>query len=253
VRALAAIDVVREAPEGGVQLTPLGATLSTSIGGLMREAFGERIRRVRGDLLESVRTGEPAVDRLYGMSTFEAWGSDPEVLARVNEVFRSTAAQMGAAVVDVYDFSNASCIVDVGGNIGGLLSAILPAHRNLRGVLFDLPKVVADAERVLTEAGVLDRCRIEAGDSSRTYRCRCRPATGRIRRAMPAPSDVLELTAELLRQATGPSSTVGSRTTAAEGIRFPRVVDSDTVLLARAVRPAHTSMLYGKTLRALTQ
>jgi O-methyltransferase domain len=164
VRALAAIDVVREAPEGGVELTPLGATLGTSIGGLMREAFGERIRRVRGDLLESVRTGEPAVDRLYGMSTFEAWGSDPEVLARVNEVFRSTAAQMGAAVVDVYDFSNASCIVDVGGNIGGLLSAILPAHPNLRGVLFDLPNVVAGAERVLTEAGVLDRCRIEAGD-----------------------------------------------------------------------------------------
>jgi len=164
VRALAAIDVVREAPEGGVELTPLGATLRTSIGGWLRESFGERNRRAVGDMLESVRTGEPAIDRLYGMSMFESWGSDPEALARVNESFRASAVLMGAALVNAYDLSGASCIVDVGGNIGGLVSAILPAHPNLRGLLFDLPNVVAGAERVLTEAGVLDRCRIEGGD-----------------------------------------------------------------------------------------
>ena len=54
--------------------------------------------------------------------------------------------------------------MDVGGNTGGLLSAILRKHPALRGILFDLPNIVVDAEAYLAEEGVQDRCRIVGGD-----------------------------------------------------------------------------------------
>src|SRR6185437_8331356 len=44
---------------------------------------------------------------------------------------------------------------------GELLAAILTAHRELRGVLFDRPHVVGDATHVLGQ--VADRCAIEGG------------------------------------------------------------------------------------------
>jgi 16S rRNA G1207 methylase RsmC len=63
-----------------------------------------------------------------------------------------------------YDFSGMRTVADVGGGNGTLLAAILQAHRQLRGVLFDLPPV-ADAARAALEAvGVADRCELVAGD-----------------------------------------------------------------------------------------
>ena len=48
-------------------------------------------------------------------------------------------------IVAAYDFSGFERIVDVGGGQGALLHGILSANPKLRGVLFDLPSVVASA------------------------------------------------------------------------------------------------------------
>lgn len=45
-----------------------------------------------------------------------------------------------------------------------LLAAILAAHPAARGVLFDLPHVVAGAQDLLARQGVAERCRIVEGD-----------------------------------------------------------------------------------------
>ena len=42
-------------------------------------------------------------------------------------------------------------IVDLGGADGAVLAAILPAHPDMRGVLFDLPHVIADAPEALAD------------------------------------------------------------------------------------------------------
>ena len=68
------------------------------------------------------------------------------------------------AVADAYDFSDSTCVVDVGGGQGALLAEILSRHAQLKGILFDLPSVVAGARPVLEEAGVADRCQALPGD-----------------------------------------------------------------------------------------
>jgi hypothetical protein len=74
------------------------------------------------------------------------------------------SATVAGAVIAAYDFSGRSRLVDVGGGHGRLIASILRANTELRGVLFDLPGVVAGATRLLAEAGVADRCEVIGGD-----------------------------------------------------------------------------------------
>src|SRR4029079_10456487 len=69
------------------------------------------------------------------------------------------------AIAAAYDFSSCKLIVDVGGASGNLLGHVLAAHRQPRGVLFDLPQAMTDAPARLQALGVADRVTIQAGDA----------------------------------------------------------------------------------------
>jgi O-methyltransferase domain/Dimerisation domain len=167
VRALAALGLVAEADGGRIELTELGAPLRSDVPGSLRDAVlflvGEWAWRAWGDLLYSVRTGEPAFDRVFFMTNFEYWEHNPEAGAIHDAFFRTMARTTSAPIVAAYDFARFGTIVDVGGNAGALLAAILQAHPGVHGILFDLPHVVAGAGPVLVEAGVADRCVVVAG------------------------------------------------------------------------------------------
>ena len=68
-----------------------------------------------------------------------------------------------AAIVGAYDFSKLERIVDVGGGHGLLLAGILSPNPRLRGVLYDLPSVVAGAS-ALRQEPISQRCEIIGGD-----------------------------------------------------------------------------------------
>jgi len=54
--------------------------------------------------------------------------------------------------------------MDVAGGHGLLLATVLRRHKRMRGVLFDLPHVAANAAETFTHAGIASRVRIESGD-----------------------------------------------------------------------------------------
>jgi spermidine synthase len=64
----------------------------------------------------------------------------------------------------VYDCTTAKTIVDVGGAHGVLLAAALHANPVARGILFDLPYVIATAMDTVQAQGIADRCELVAGD-----------------------------------------------------------------------------------------
>jgi len=66
-------------------------------------------------------------------------------------------------VLAAFDFGRFETIADIGGGRGAFLAAILTKHAASRGILFDLPYVVAGADSLLSAAGVADRCRIMGG------------------------------------------------------------------------------------------
>ena len=116
-----------------------------------------------GHLLHSARDGEPAFPNLYGTNIWEYLAAHPEESAIFGAAMTNLAAGVIEAVVQSYDFSGLSVLVDVGGGEGALLAAILAANTSLRGVLFDLPHVVAGSKDLLERAGVAERCEVVGG------------------------------------------------------------------------------------------
>lgn len=167
LRALTTVGVFAEDADGRIRQTDLSATLradhheSVRAWALMLGAHF--VWRPAGDLYESVRTGTPAFRRLYGQGFFEWAQTHPEDGAVFNAAMTSGSAQRLPTILAAYDFSAFERVVDVGGGHGALLAGILAASPKTRGVLHDLPHVVAGAEP-LRAPEIAGRCEIVGGD-----------------------------------------------------------------------------------------
>ncbi|MFE1321132.1 methyltransferase [Kitasatospora phosalacinea] len=158
-----------EEREGQVfALTPVGEALRADVPGSMRNfAVWTGLPAERDtwtDLVRSVRTGEPAFERVHGQSVWDHLRDRPEAFQVFDRAMTEASRQIIAPVVAAYDFGSFETVVDVGGGRGALLAAVLAANPGVRGVLFDQPDVIAEAGRPLKEAGVADRAELVPGD-----------------------------------------------------------------------------------------
>jgi SAM-dependent methyltransferase len=167
LRAVAAVGVLDQSADGRFTLTPVGEFLRGDVPGSMRAVATYCCDpwswKPWGDLAETVRTGTPAFDRMFGEGVFDYLSKHPDEFATFNEGMTGFSATESAAAVKVYDFSQFGTIADVGGGHGLLLTTILKAAPNSRGVVFDLPGVVAGAEPTIAAAGLSGRCGTQAG------------------------------------------------------------------------------------------
>ncbi len=95
-----------------------------------------------GDLERAARMGRPGSD-WAGLLQYFANHAEESAIFNAAMVAKSRAVL--PAVVAAYDFSACGTIADIGGGRGHLLTAILGTAPNARGVLFELPHVIADA------------------------------------------------------------------------------------------------------------
>ena len=167
LRFLAGAGLFNEFRPQEFELTRLGSTLRTDVPGspcaAARFWLSEFNWNPWGRLIHSVRTGETAFDHVHGMGVFEYFGKNAEASAVFNAAMTSNSARSGSGIVGRYDFSGLRKVVDVGGGHGFLLAMILKSNPTMRGVLFDLPDVVAGAGQILENSGVRDRCEVVGG------------------------------------------------------------------------------------------
>jgi O-methyltransferase domain/Dimerisation domain len=168
MRTLASLGLFSEAERDRFSLTPLGEALRTGAPGAARStvlAFGGNwFWRPWEELEYSIRTGQTAMEKVWGMGAFDYLAKDPEAASLFNDAMIGVHGSEPAAVAAAYDFSRFGTIVDVGGGTGNLLSTILARHAGPRGVLYDRPYVVPEASKVLESRGVAGRVKIEPGD-----------------------------------------------------------------------------------------
>jgi predicted O-methyltransferase YrrM len=115
-------------------------------------------------LEHSVTTGAPAFPHTFGAAYFDYLQAHPDADEVFNEAMTGLSVHLFGAVVDAYDFRSFGTIVDVGGSYGALLSTVLRAAPDARGVLFDQPHVAAIAAERLAAGDVADRCSTVGGD-----------------------------------------------------------------------------------------
>jgi O-methyltransferase domain/Dimerisation domain len=168
LRALAMIGVLSEQPDGRFGLTAVGTYLRQDAPGSLRA-----LARMRGsewqwrawrELGHSIRTGETALEHVYGKPLFEYFADSPKDGAVFNEAMTSHASQMHTAVAATYEFPANGTVVDLGAGHGTLVAAILEAHPEIEAVVFDMPQVVPGARAWLTDRGLGARCEFVAGD-----------------------------------------------------------------------------------------
>lgn len=168
LRLLTGVGLFEEVGPHHFALTGLGAGLRVDVSGSIRPITVNILDEPRwqawGQLLHSVRTGEIGFDHYHGMGLFDYLGAHPANAARFNRAMTSNTALSGTAITRAYDFSGVRRLVDIAGGHGLLLATILQAYPAMRGVLFELPEVVAGAPAVLGEMGVADRCDVVGGN-----------------------------------------------------------------------------------------
>ncbi len=167
LRALASVGIFHEEDHRRFSLTPFGGHLRAdapeSLAGWAGLVGRPYYWQAWSELLHGIRTGENAFRHTHGVGVWEYRAHHPEEGAIFDRAMTSTSRQTDRAVVEAFDFGRFRTVVDVGGGHGAFLAAVLVAHPEMTGVLFDQPHVVARAGGLLEAAGVSDRCRIVGG------------------------------------------------------------------------------------------
>jgi hypothetical protein len=170
LRMLTGPGVFREGADGRFSITPLGATLRSGTSDSVREwalfVGAPEMWAVWAGLHDSVMSGEASFPAVHGAPMWKYIATRPNLDEAFNGWMTRQSEQHNSALVAAYDFSPFRLVVDVGGGQGSTLAAILSAHPSLRGVLVDLPQVVARAAP-LDDPGVAGRCEVVGGDMLR--------------------------------------------------------------------------------------
>ena len=167
LHALSTIDIFAETADGRFSLTPLASYLCSDTPYSQRGWALSQAQvgyRAWAELLHTVTSGQPAFEQVFGASYYDYMAQHPEAAAEWDHSMDQTARDWLGALAASYDFAPMRTIVDVGGGHGAALANILKDIPTMRGILFDLPHVVAGAGSLLAEAGVAERCEVIGGD-----------------------------------------------------------------------------------------
>ncbi len=172
MRALAALGLLHESPDGTFSITDAGALLTEdhprSLRGVARLEEGPDHYMLWTYLPEFVRTGEQdASEEVTGHAVFDRLAEDREHEQVFSEAMTSYSRIETVAVLDALgtvDFAGIDHLCDVGGGRGYLLSHLLLEHPGVTGEILELPAVVERAGAVPAEIGVSDRLRFTEGD-----------------------------------------------------------------------------------------
>ena len=168
MRALTDLGLVVETETHQFTCTPLGDLLRSDTPDSLRSYAlligSDWLTRPWPHLLQSVHTGTSVFEQVCGTPVYEYIQHHPEAAAEFTDALTSISKQEAIALRAAYDFSGIRTLVDVGGGGGLLLAMLLQAYPHLRGVLFDLPVVVAGAQALLQPEIDRGRCQLSGGD-----------------------------------------------------------------------------------------
>ncbi len=168
LRLLASAGVFAESPGKVFALTSMSQLLREGVPGSLRDMVlwisNPFHFNVHGELGYSVKTGKPAVEKVYGKPAFEAIFGDPEVAYDFNMAMTCFSRRIAPAVLEAYDFSGIGTLMDVAGGHGAILCEILSSYPKMKGILLDMPNVIEEANCHICSLKMDERCLTMSGD-----------------------------------------------------------------------------------------
>jgi hypothetical protein len=114
-------------------------------------------------LLESIRSGKPAYERVHGRPFWDDLDANPPLAEKWATMFAQHAEPIGRELAKVYDWSNWGTVADLGGGKGIMLAEVLAVNKHLRAILVELESVAVMAQRFLAEKQLAPRVEVVTG------------------------------------------------------------------------------------------
>ncbi|WET77366.1 methyltransferase [Amycolatopsis sp. QT-25] len=129
--------------EGAYELTSAGQLLRADVAGSVKypalQMAGEPTWSACGKIEHTVRTGQSAVQHVFGQSSYAWLADDPASQALFYQCCTEAARQDVPGLVRSLDLAGAHDLVDVGGGNGVLMAGLLAGNPGLSGTIFDQP------------------------------------------------------------------------------------------------------------------
>ncbi|TDV57823.1 O-methyltransferase [Actinophytocola oryzae] len=163
---LATLGVV-ERCAAGYRTSTFGANLCVDAGNGLSDlldlnAAGGRAELAFVELAHSVSTGKAAYTHRYGRDFWSDLAEHPDLRTSFDRQMTHRIREQLPRIVDGYDWSRFTAVVDVGGGRGSVLAAILAAHPGTRGHLVDLEPTATEARRDFGALGLDQRTEVTA-------------------------------------------------------------------------------------------
>jgi hypothetical protein len=166
LRALTSFGVFREVAPDTFANSDASSLFRDAPGGLRNYALfatSEQFLKSAAALGHSLETGLAAHDHALGQKVWEYMRDHPEDNEAFNRGLAEIRKDEQAAIAAAYDWTGVTSVVDVGAGAGALLAAIVAGNPGVRGILFDRPEVLPDADHLLSGRGVRERCELVGG------------------------------------------------------------------------------------------
>mgnify|MGYP000598567232 CR=1 FL=1 len=161
VNYLAAHGLLAVGADGTVSATPHTASMRRYAAALKINI----VRTIAGShLLDGLQQGVTPFEAAYGRSVFAHLAAEPELGAVFADYMGFMTDRVLAFLHADHPFAPFETAVDVGGSFGALLLSVLEHYPGTRGILFDLPNVLAQAEPRIRASQFSDRVALVAGD-----------------------------------------------------------------------------------------
>lgn len=171
LRSLASIGIFTEVEPEYFARTPLSSLLQPGVPGSMYQVallHGDQWQwHVWEGFAYTLQTGQPTFSQLFGVEMFEYFTQySPESAQVFNDAMTGFSEQVNMPIATAnYDFSSLDTLVDIGGGMGTQLMTLLKVHPGIRkGILFDRPPVIAQAQAAVAASGLGERCELVGGN-----------------------------------------------------------------------------------------
>jgi hypothetical protein len=164
LRLLSDYEVVRFREEN-VVLTDFGRLLSKEHPSSIWPIFAAvGLADVAHALEESLRTGEVAAERVLGTPFWQYLAAHADQQAIFDECMWTRTSWLADSCITMLEWPSSGTVVDIGGGVGTMMSAVLRAAPGLSGILIDQEQVLARARLLLADELAAGRCELRSAE-----------------------------------------------------------------------------------------
>jgi hypothetical protein len=166
MRALSSENIFKKTKDGRYINTRLSKVLTEGKGSLrytLMQHLGTLNWTVFNDLSYSIKTGKSAFSKVHGMKIYDYLSLHKDESLLFDRSMTNLSEISIEPILSAIDFSHYHVIADIGGGEGLLLSSILYKNINSKGILYDLPEALINAESIFQKFGVTDRVEVIQG------------------------------------------------------------------------------------------